>query len=274
MALPWIVDSSKVDLSVLDPRDTSVAPGDKKATAKATQKLYAHLADLQERLRAEARQALLVVLQAMDGGGKDSTIKRVFSSVDPQGLQVTAFKVPSEEELSHDFLWRVHKALPPLGHIGIFNRSHYEDVVVTRARELVKPKVIKERITSIVDFEAHVNRSQTRIVKLFLHISKDEQLKRLQARIEDPTKQWKYNPHDIEDRDRWPAFESAYEDAIAKTSTKQAPWFVIPADHKWFRDWAVATVLVHTLETMDPQFPVTITSKMPPCGHRGSSAKR
>jgi len=245
----------EVDLARVDPRATGGAPGDKDATKAASAKLRDELADLQNRLWAEDRRALLVVLQAMDAGGKDGTIRSVFAGVNPQGCSVTSFKVPSEEELDHDFLWRIHHAVPRRGEIGIFNRSHYEDVLVVRVHELVPEDAWKARYAVIRDFESGLAAAGTRIVKLFLHISRDEQAERFRERLADPAKRWKFRKGDLEERARWDDYQAAYRDALAKTSTDDAPWFVIPGDRNWYRDWAVLNVLVETLKDMDPRFP-------------------
>jgi PPK2 family polyphosphate:nucleotide phosphotransferase len=238
-----------------DPGKTAGAPGDKKATRKATAGLVETLMGLQERLYAESRQALLVVLQAMDAGGKDGTVKHVFSGVNPQGVRVTSFKQPTELELAHDFLWRIHAAVPPHGYIGIFNRSHYEDVLVARVHALVEEAVWRRRYRHINHFEALLADADVRVIKLFLHISREEQADRLRKRLEDPTKRWKFNPGDLAERERWDEYQAAYEEAIARTSTESAPWYVIPADAKWFRNWAVSRIVIETLEDMDPRFP-------------------
>jgi PPK2 family polyphosphate:nucleotide phosphotransferase len=238
-----------------DTGDTRGAPGDKKATRKAVGGILEQLMGLQERLYAESRQALLVVLQAMDAGGKDGTVKHVFAGTNPQGVRVTSFKEPTPEELAHDFLWRVHHAAPPRGYIGIFNRSHYEDVLVARVHELVDESVWRERYRHINHFEALLADADVRVVKLFLHISRDEQAERLRKRLERPDKRWKFRRGDLADRERWDDYVAAYEEAIARTSTERAPWYVVPADRKWYRDWAVGRIVLETLEDMDPQFP-------------------
>jgi len=242
----------------IDQRETDAtfgAPGDKRATEAASLVLNHELAELQERLWAENRRSLLVVLQAMDAGGKDGTIRRVFGGVNPQGCRVTSFKAPSEEELAHDFLWRINKATPRKGEMGIFNRSHYEDVLIVRVHDLVPKSVWSKRYAIINSFEANLAASGTTIVKLFLHISKEEQAERFRKRLEDPDKHWKFNTGDLAERKHWDEYQRAFEDAITKTSTAVAPWYVIPADRKWYRDWAVLSVLVETMRAMDPQFP-------------------
>jgi PPK2 family polyphosphate:nucleotide phosphotransferase len=209
----------------------------------------------QDRLWAEERQSLLVVLQAMDTGGKDGTIKRLFRGMNPQGVRVTAFKAPTAEELAHDFLWRVHRATPRRGEIGVFNRSHYEDVVVVRVKQLAPEAVWRDRFARINDFEENLAAAGTRLVKLFLHISKEEQADRLRARLDDPTKRWKFNPADLRERARWDDYMAAYGEAIERTSTEVAPWFVIPADKKWYRTWAATTIVLEALASMDPRYP-------------------
>jgi PPK2 family polyphosphate:nucleotide phosphotransferase len=217
--------------------------------------LNERLAALQERLWAEHRQRLLVVLQAMDTGGKDGVIEHVFGGVNPQGIKVTGFKAPSPVELAHDYLWRVHPHVPGNGEIVIFNRSHYEDVLVVRVHGLVPESVWHGRYRHIREFERSLAEEGTTIVKLFLHISPTEQETRLRARLADPTKRWKFRVGDLGDRERWYDFHAAYEDAITETSTTWAPWYVVPADRKWVRNVAVGRLIVDTLEQMDPQFP-------------------
>ena len=238
-----------------DPADTSGAPGGKRATEAALGPFADDLSALQDRLYAESRQALLVVLQAMDAGGKDGTVKHVFRGVNPQGVRVTSFKAPTEEELAHDFLWRVHAAAPRRGFIAIFNRSHYEDVLVARVHDLVPEPVWRRRYRHIDHFEALLADADVRIVKIFLHISREEQAERLRARLEDPAKRWKFRPEDLAERARWDDYMAAYEEAIARTSTEHAPWYVVPADHKWFRNWAVSRIVIEALEAMDPRYP-------------------
>ena len=245
----------RVDLSKLETRSTEGAPGDKAATAEASEALRIQLARLQHMLYAEHERSLLLVLQAMDAGGKDGAIRRVFSGVNPQSCRVTSFKQPTPEELDHDFLWRISRALPAKGELGIFNRSHYEDVGVVRVNGLVTEKECRHRYEIINSFEHALSASGTTVVKVFLHIGKDEQAKRLQARIHHPEKRWKFRPEDLDDRVRWREFMTAYGDAISATSTKRAPWYVIPADRKWYRDWALLRILVETLDEMDLRFP-------------------
>lgn len=213
------------------------------------------IGDLQHRLYAENRRSMLVVFQAMDAGGKDSTIRAVFGRSNPQAVRVHSFKRPTEEELSHDFLWRIHRAVPPRGHIGIFNRSHYEDVLVVRVEGLVPESEWSTRFDTINQFEAHLHRHGTHIVKVFLHISKTQQREKLVRRITDPKRAWKFEPADFEARKKWDRYMEAYEDAIGRCSTKDAPWFVVPADHKWARLLAVSEIVRERLEAMAPKFP-------------------
>ncbi len=243
------------DLATVDPESTEGAPGDKDATAAAFKELRHELAEWQDKLYAEKAQALLVVIQAIDGGGKDSTIKKVFRGVNPQGCRVTSFKQPSEQELAHDFLWRVQRATPEKGEIGVFNRSHYEDVLIVRVHDLVPEKVWRGRYRIINDFEHGLVEAGTRIVKFFLHISKDEQERRFEKRQARPDKHWKYNPDDEKERRHWDEYQVAFRETIIETSTAGVPWHVIPADNKWYRNWVVATVLVETLRDMNPQYP-------------------
>jgi PPK2 family polyphosphate:nucleotide phosphotransferase len=252
-----IAPGAEVDLGAMDTREPVGAPGDKEATVAATEALTVRLAELQERLHAEGSRSVLLVLQAMDAGGKDGTVKHVFSGVNPAGVRVTSFKVPSEEELAHDFLWRVHAEVPARGRIGVFNRSHYEDVLVVRVDELVPEQVWRPRYDAIWAFEHHLAAEGTTIVKVFLHISPEEQAERFQARLDDPTKRWKFRRGDLVVRERWDAYQAAYAEAIARTTTDEAPWFVVPADRKWYRNWAVSTILVEALERLDPQFPAS-----------------
>jgi PPK2 family polyphosphate:nucleotide phosphotransferase len=247
-----VAPGSKVNLSKHDPNDDGGLEKGKKA-----EKLLAgyldRLFELQERLYAEHSRALLVVFQAMDTGGKDGTIKRVFRGVNPTGCQVTSFKAPSEEELAHDFLWRIRKAVPRYGHIGIFNRSHYEDVLIVRVRELVPEPIWRGRYERINTFERDLVESGVQILKFFLHISKDEQKERLEARLADKDKLWKFDVGDLAERKRWDDYQKAYAEALAKCSTRWAPWIIVPANRKWFRDLVVASAIVDKLESMDPQ---------------------
>jgi PPK2 family polyphosphate:nucleotide phosphotransferase len=213
------------------------------------------LTELQDRLWAEAKRSVLVVLQGIDAAGKDGTIKKVMTAFNPQGCPVTSFKVPSTDELAHDYLWRVHRAMPRKGEVGIFNRSHYEDVLVVRVHDLVPRKVWSKRYDQINAFEEHLAANGTTIVKLFLSISKEEQRERFQARYDDPTKRWKFAMGDLAERDRWDDYQAAFDDALTKTSTEHAPWHVIPADRKWFRNLAVASIVAETLAGLKPGYP-------------------
>jgi len=219
--------------------------------------MHKRLAELQQLLWADGTRAVLVVIQAMDTGGKDGTIRKVFSGVNPQGVDVTGFGVPSSEELSHDYLWRVHRRAPARGRIGIFNRSHYEDVLVVRVNDLVPQERWERRYDHIVDFERLLTDEGTAVVKIMLHISQDEQRERLQARLADPAKNYKFNPGDLDVRKQWDDYMEAYEEALVRTSSETAPWFVVPADRKWYRNLVVSQILIDTLEGMDLQYPVT-----------------
>lgn len=243
-----------VHLAEWDPAD-KLGLKKNEAHEVALAKSIARLDELQYLLYAEHRHALLIVLQGMDAAGKDGTIRHVMTGFNPQGCRVTPFKAPTPEEASHDFLWRVHRAIPVKGDIAIFNRSHYEDVLVARVRKLVPKAVWSSRYERINEFEALLKESGVTIVKLFLHISKDEQKNRFEERLRDPTKQWKVAPSDFEDRSYWDAYMAAYEDALARCSTDAAPWYVIPADRKWVRNVAVSRVLVETLEALRMRFP-------------------
>ncbi len=245
---------TKIKLDDFDPAETfgyKDAPG----TEKKVTKIVTRLDDLQYLLYAENKRALLIILQALDAGGKDGTIRHVMSGVNPQGCRVTAFKVPSAEEAAHDFLWRSHLAVPERGMIGIFNRSHYEDVLVVRVHKLVPKQIWKNRFEEINSFEKLLADNRVRILKFYLHISKEEQKRRFDQRIDDPKKNWKLSPADFSERQFWPEYMEAYEDVLSRCSTSYAPWFIIPADHKWFRNLAISTVIVETLESMDMQFP-------------------
>ena len=228
---------------------------DKKESRAEVKQLVARLEELQELLYAESRHKVLVVLQAMDTGGKDGVIRHVFDGVNPQGVKVAAFKRPTPEELAHDYLWRVHGQTPGRGEITIFNRSHYEDVLVVRVHGLVAETVWSKRFDQINEFERLLAEEGTVILKFFLHISRDEQRARLQARLDDPTKQWKFSLGDLEERKLWDAYQAAYEEAITRTSTAWAPWYVVPADHKWYRNLVISRVLVDRLEALAMSYP-------------------
>jgi len=241
------------DLSKID---SSATPGPSKSKIRAAiAPDTALLESWQERLTAEKKRSVLLVLQGMDTSGKDGTVKHVIGAVDPQGIRLTAFKEPTDEEKAHDFLWRIRNALPRPGEIGVFNRSQYEDVLVVRVHQLVEEEVWRARYDEINDFEAEVAAGGTTIVKVFLHISRNEQARRLIARLDDPTKQWKFNDHDIAERGRWDDYTRAYEDVISECSTEVAPWYIVPADKKWYRNWAIARLLIETLEALRPEYP-------------------
>ena len=241
-------------LAQRDARDT-LGLRDKAHGHQLRDDLLDELRDLQTRLWAEDERALLLVLQGMDTAGKDGTIRRVFSGVNPQGVRVAGFKAPSDNELDRDYLWRVHQVVPRRGELGIFNRSHYEDVTVVHVLGLVPDPRWRARYRHIRDFEQLLVDEGTTVVKVFLHISRDEQRERLQARLDEPTKRWKFDRGDLDIRARWDDFTTAYEEAITETSTGAAPWHVVPADRRWVRDAVVAQLLVSTLRTMDPKVP-------------------
>ncbi len=241
-------------LKDFDPNHTG-AYKDKQDAEEQIEQNLERLNALQEMLYAQGEHALLVVLQAMDAGGKDGTIKHVAGAFNPQGVQVTSFKAPTEEELAHDFLWRVHKATPRRGMVGIFNRSHYEDVLVVRVKSLAPESTWRARYDHINAFERVLADSGVTIVKFFLHISKEEQAERLRERQMTPSKQWKFAPGDLEERKRWDAYMAAFEEALTRCNTPYAPWYVIPANHKWYRNLAVSQVLVETMEKLDLRYP-------------------
>jgi PPK2 family polyphosphate:nucleotide phosphotransferase len=243
-----------VRLSDYDSADTKLMPDKSKAEAEI-KKDIGWLEELQERLYAEHQRALLIVLQGMDASGKDGTIKHVMNGLNPQACTVASFKVPAGEELEHDFLWRIERAMPRKGYIGVFNRSHYEDVLAARVHKFVPREVWKERYDQINRFEQLKTDLGTSILKFFLHISKDEQKKRLEERLASPQKNWKFSMADAKERELWNEYQDAYEDALTKCSTKWAPWYIIPADHKWYRNWMVARTVVEKLESLDPRYP-------------------
>jgi PPK2 family polyphosphate:nucleotide phosphotransferase len=254
----WRIDPDrKVKLSTIDPAGTPEAPndGDRDATEKATRKLREDLRELQGALQGEESRSILLILQAMDTGGKDGTVKNIYLGVNPVGVEISSFGVPSEAELAHDFLWRIHAKTPPRGKIGIFNRSQYEDVLAVRVRNIAPPSVWKPRYELINDFERNLDAGGTVVVKMMLHISFEEQRARLQARIDRPEKRWKFRLGDIEDRKLWGEYQKAYDDALSATSTEHAPWFVIQGDKKWYRDFAVLTILNDVLRGMKPKYP-------------------
>lgn len=227
----------------------------KEQALEEIERYRARIAELQIKLYAEKKQSLLIVLQALDAAGKDGTVNHVISSLNPQGARVVGFKQPSDIDLAHDFLWRIHIHTPVKGEITVFNRSHYEDVLVTRVHQLIDKPTWKSRYKRIREFEKLLLDNNTHILKFFLHISKEEQLERFARRIEDPARNWKISNSDYSERELWDDYTKAYEDAISTTTTKKAPWFVIPANHKWYRNLAVSKIIVDTLESMNLDFP-------------------
>lgn len=227
----------------------------KKKTIEDTDKMHERLGVLQEMLYAQKKQSVLVVLQAMDAGGKDGVLRKVFTRLNPSGVRVASFKAPSEEELAHDFLWRIHKEAPPKGYIGVFNRSHYEDVLVVRVNKLVPHDVWRKRYAHINAFEQLLADSGTRILKFFLYISKDEQKARLMDRLQDPNEQWKFSVGDLPVREKWDEYMQAYEDAISHCNTEAAPWHIVPGNHKWYRNYVISRTLLETLEDMKLSYP-------------------
>ena len=250
-----------VDLTALDPNATPGFDDDKDAGKQALADLGDELSDLQERLFAErvagSGRRVLLVLQGMDTSGKGGVLRHTVGLVDPQGVHITSFKAPTEEERAHDFLWRIRKAVPDAGLIGVFDRSHYEDVLIARVRSLAPRKEIESRYDAINEFERELVADGTTIIKCMLHISADTQRERLLARLDDPTKHWKFNPGDIDERALWPDYREAYEIALERTNTDVAPWYVVPSDRKWYRNLAIGELLLQTLQAMAPQWPVT-----------------
>ena len=244
----------KIRLADIDPNETEHYKKKKDVRDELkTQRL--RIEELQARLYAENRQSLLIVLQAMDTGGKDGTIRGVFAGVNPQGCQVWSFKAPGTEELQHDFLWRYHRRTPPRGMITIFNRSHYEDVLITRVKQMITEDVWRHRYHMINEWEHMLTLNHTTIIKFYLYISKDEQKRRLESRLEDPNKHWKFSSNDIKERAFWDQYQLAFEDAINNCSTEYAPWYVVPANNKWYRNLVIARTIADTLEAMNPQYP-------------------
>ncbi len=254
MKLKPVTSKDSIDLS---DKKASVGepPKTGKALKRATEKHVKRISEMQRVLYADGRYALLIVLQGRDASGKDGTIRKVFTAVNPQGCTVSSFKVPTELEKNHDFLWRVHAQVPPRGMIGIFNRSHYEDVIVPRVREWITKKECSARYDQINDFEKMLGENGTVILKFFLHISRDEQKRRLVERLTDETKNWKFRKNDLEDRAKWDDFTKAYEAALSHTSTKWAPWYIVPADDNDVRDWLVARTIGDALEKLDLEYP-------------------
>ncbi|MGE5375528.1 MAG: polyphosphate kinase 2 family protein [Bacteroidota bacterium] len=245
----------RVKLAEWDPNGTGEFDGNKAQAKAETAKLKKRLQELQEVLYAEHKHKVLVLLQGMDTSGKDGAIRHVFEGVNPQGVRVANFKEPSAEERDHDFLWRIHKQVPGLGELVIFNRSQYEDVLIVRVHELVPAEVWKKRFEQINDFEQMLAETGTTILKFYLHIDKEEQKKRLQARLDDPNKHWKFRRDDLKERALWKEYLRAYEDVLNKTSTEAAPWTLVPANHKWYRDWVIASSLVERLDRLGMKYP-------------------
>jgi PPK2 family polyphosphate:nucleotide phosphotransferase len=252
----WRVKPGKrPDLSRIDPSSSAGFRGGKAAAKPVVAGLQSRLGALQDRLWAEGSRSLLVVLQAMDAAGKDGTVKHVFAGTNPMAMRTVAYKAPTEEEAGHDFLWRVHRNTPRAGEIGVFNRSHYEDVLIARVQKLVGEPVWRARYRAIRGFEQTLTEAGTTVVKIYLHISRNEQAERFRARLDDPTKRWKFRPEDLDVRKQWDEYMDAYTEAMAETGTDDCPWYVVPADRKWYRNWAVSRILVETLERLDPRYP-------------------
>lgn len=244
-----------VDLSTWPTIDEDLYPVNKPKGKDLFKQMSLQIDELQAQMYAEGKHRLLVVFQAMDTGGKDGTIRNVFEKMDPQGVRSAAFKKPSSLELAHDYLWRIHQEVPQNGEVVIFNRSHYEDVLAVRVRELCPEPVWQKRYEHIANFEQMLADEGTTIVKIFLHISRDEQKERLQSRLDEPEKHWKFNPADLEDRALWPKFMEAYTDVFSKTSTEDAPWYIIPADRKWYRNLIVGDIIIKTLQGLNMKYP-------------------
>lgn len=260
MAKGWsdrfvVKPGSRLRLSRRDPGDAGEWAGRKDEARKAFAESSANIVELQRKLFAQGKHALLCVFQALDAGGKDGTIRNVLGPINPQGCHVTNFRAPTEEELAHDFLWRAHRAVPAKGMIGVFNRSHYEDVLVVRVHDIVPRAIWSKRYERINDFEALLADNGVVIRKFFLHISKEEQAERFQDRLDDPRKHWKVNPRDFEERRFWDDYQKAFEDALSRCSTAHAPWYVVPANRKWYRNLVVARILEETLDSLDLRYP-------------------
>lgn len=249
---------NKIVLKEFDADDISLCSEGKSTANKEVKQLRKKLIKLQRLLYAQGKHKFLIILQAMDSGGKDGTIRSIFKGVNPQGVKVASFKVPTDNELAHDYLWRVHQKTPANGEIVIFNRSHYEDVLVVRVHDLVPEKVWKKRYQQINEFEELLAEEGTTILKFFLYISKEEQKQRFIERIENPEKQWKFNPNDIDERGYWDNYMLAFQDVVDKTSSKQAPWFVIPANRNWYRDLVISRIIVERLENLQMDYPQPI----------------
>lgn len=249
------VNPKKFSLSDYDSRDKTERRGSKEDNTKDLAELASGIDTLQEILHAEGKRKVLLILQGMDASGKDGTIRHVFSECNPQGVRLASFKAPSAEELAHDYLWRIHQQVPKAGELVIFNRSHYEDVLIVKVHDWIDDAECKRRYQQINDFERMLTETGTTIIKCFLHISKDEQKKRMQERLDDPAKTWKFNPGDLEERAFWPKYMQAYENALTATSTDHAPWYIIPADSKTNRNLLISRLLLATLKKMNLKFP-------------------
>lgn len=253
-----VKEGQAIELSKIDPNDTGDFSKDrdgKKAARKNLKSQIKNLAELQNKFYADGSKALLIVLQALDAGGKDGTIRKVMTGINPQGVQISSFKAPSTEERAHDFLWRIHKVTPKKGMIGIFNRSHYEDVLVVRVRNFAPESVWSKRFEAINDFEQNLVNEGTEIIKVYLHIDKAEQKRRFEDRLNIPEKNWKFNPGDLEDRALWGDYQKAFEDVFTKTSKERAPWYVIPANNKWYRDTLISQIIINKIEAMGLAYP-------------------
>lgn len=257
-----VKSGARVDLHRWDPADTTGFRGDKDDGEKKIDSIMRKIDPLQELLYAERKHKVLIVLQGMDSSGKDATIRRVFEGVNPEGVRVAHFGKPSQEELDRDYLWRAHRQVPAKGEIVIFNRSHYESVLVERVHGLVPKEVWSKRFRQIADFERMLSEEGTTVLKFFLHISKKEQAKRLRARLNDPTKEWKFSALDYDERPYWKEYVRAYEEAIEKTSTEEAPWYIVPSDHGWYRDLVVAQVILSELQGLKMKYPKLVKSKL------------
>lgn len=249
-----VTPGTQIHLENVDPEGKHLHP-DRDAAKEEFRQLRDEFIELQQRIYAEDKHKILIVFQAMDAGGKDSAIRKVFKGVNPQGVRVTSFKGPSKEELQHDFLWRIHKAVPAKGMIGVFNRSHYEDVLIVRVDNLVPESVWRPRYELINQFEHLLHSTGTTILKFYLHISKEEQRERFQDRVDRPDKNWKFSFEDLEKRKQWDDYMEAYEEMLNQTSTTYAPWYVIPTNQKWYRDLALMRIIVNKIRDLNPQYP-------------------
>jgi len=252
----FVYPGSKLQLGELDPASKELWTGEKAAAEERVRELAEKIGGQQELLYADGKRKVLILLQGIDTSGKDGTIRNVFAGVDPIGVRVASFKAPTADDLAHDFLWRIHSKVPGAGELVLFNRSHYEDVLVVRVRGYAPEPVWRARYEHIRNFEELLTSTGTVLLKFFLYISKEEQRERLQARIDDPAKNWKFNPGDLEDRKHWNEYVSAYEEALQETSTEAAPWFVIPSDRKWYRNLAIAEIVASRMEALDLKVPV------------------